>query len=739
MFLLYNTDKKDNAFTLKLWQAFLFYLILTLIFTYPVIFHLNTKIIGATDGFFFLWDIWWFKYAIFTLHTNPLVNNTIYYPLHNVPMVWSTPINELTAIPLQFLFGDLITYNLLILLHFILAGLFAFIFLQKIIKSDLPAFIGGVVYTFSTYHFITVGIGTLGLATIEFIPLYLYYFIDFINSPCLKNFALMTVFAILVALSDPYIAIYFLFIFAVVFIIYTLIFNRGLLFKRKAFLGLFLSSTVTVIIASAFYMPMVHTVSALKSAKIMSNDAIIYSEDVLGYFLPSKINFLWHRFFYNKKLNITADHYFIGYITMIIVIAGIIKSKLEYKGLYLLFLTVAFALSLGPYLQFNGPVTFNIHSQPHLIPMPYYLIWKAPILRFLRYPGRIALDVTLMLAIFVSAFLSTVMKKDALTIIVTIALSIVIPLETEPFFPFLTTDATIPSIYKIIKDEKAIKAIYELPSGSELYHKYDLSSYKYMYYQTYHHKSIVYGHTPRPPDNGDDFTLLNPLFQVFSEPEVLVYGDIIDIKPDLYIPYGIQALHVHNIQPILLHKDFVLSVFKNNKDIEDALYKLLKTAFGNPVIDDNNIAMFMVPTNYKATFEPIIYLGKGWYPPGWYTNGIAYRWMQDDGEIRLANWKAGYFNIEFSIFRPFDQIKVLDVYLNKTFLAQLNITSITSPNIGKITIPHVFIPHGENKIMIHSEEGAYEPFFTQTGFQDVNKYSVAISLVTVTPYNTRNH
>jgi hypothetical protein len=144
-----TVSDKSTHYRLPAWLAFICYLILTIIFTYPIILHLNTKVIGGGDAYMFLWDIWWFKYAIFTLHTNPLINNTIYYPMHNIPMVWSTPLNELGSIPFQFIFGNLITYNLLILTHFVLSGFFAFIFLRKIIKDDLSCVCRRVVYTFS--------------------------------------------------------------------------------------------------------------------------------------------------------------------------------------------------------------------------------------------------------------------------------------------------------------------------------------------------------------------------------------------------------------------------------------------------------------------------------------------------------------------------------------------------------------------------------------------------------------
>jgi len=723
-----TVSDKSTHYRLPAWLAFICYLILTIIFTYPIILHLNTKVIGGGDAYMFLWDIWWFKYAIFTLHTNPLINNTIYYPMHNIPMVWSTPLNELGSIPFQFIFGNLITYNLLILTHFVLSGFFAFIFLRKIIKDDLPAFVGGVVYTFSVYHFV-VSSGMLGLATIEFIPLFLMFFLNFIEIQNIKNFILMTCFAILVALSDPYIAIYFLFTFAIVFILYALLFNRSLLFTEKRFRGLFISSVITVASVSFFYLPMVKTVEGLSSAHKMTHDVVIYSADLFGYFLPTHSNFLWGRFYSDNKLNPTIAHYFIGYVVLIVSLIGIFASKLKFKALFISFLLVSFLLSFGPYLQVNGPVLINFHNAYHFVPMPYYVFWKIPILKFLRFPNRYSLCVELMLAIFVASGLSLMMRRNVSSIIATIFLSLIVPLEATTGIPFNTSDAVIPSIYKAIKHEQNIKVVYELPSGNEFELPYVGYSYIYMYYQTYHHKPIVYGHIPRTPNHADDFTLLNPLLQVFSEPEALSYGDIIDRPIINYIPYGLKALDDNKVSVVVLHKDFLSTGFDRNT--EKALYGLLLKVFGQPFIDNSSIAMFFVPHNDKFIFKPVIYLGNGWYPPKYYANGIAYRWMSNDAEIRLSHWRGGPAKIEFSVFRPFSKVTDLDVFVDATLIAHLDISSIVPPNVGRITIPSVYLPSGNSTIVFHVEQGPYEPFFMQAGFPDVNLYSLAISEVKI--------
>ncbi len=725
-----TVENENASFGLPRSLAFLLYLLLALGFTYPAILHLSSRVIGGGDAYMFLWDIWWFKYALFTLHTNPLVNNTIYYPMHNIPMVWSTPVNELGSLPFQFIFGNLVTYNLLILTHFVLSGFFMFIFLKKLIRNDLPAFIGGVVYTFSTYHFVA-GSGTLGLATIEFIPLFLYAFLSFLDEQTIKNVVLMTCCAILVALSDPYIAIYFLVTFSVVFVLYALFAERRLILHEKRFWGLVVSGILTAAAVLPFYLTMAKTIAPLYSAHTAAHDAVVYSEDLLGYFVPTHGTFLWGRFYMDNKFNPTIVHYFIGYCVLILSVLGIVKSRLRFKTLFVFFLVTAFVLSLGPYLQVNGPVMIAYQNAYHFIPMPYYFVWKMPLFHLLRFPNRYSLDVELMLSVFTAAALAMVMRRNISSLIAAAVLAVIIPLETTTGIPFNTSDAVIPAVYKTIKHESNIKAIYELPSGNDFDLSYVGYSYLYMYYQTYHHKPIVYGHIPRTPNHADDFTLLNPLLQVFSEPDVLNYGDIIERNIRDAVPYGLQALNKSNISVILLHKKLLSASF--DRPTEQSLNALLKKICGKPFIFNNDIAMFFVPHRGNFVFKPIEYLGDGWYQPKYYQNGIAYRWMSNDAEIRLSHWKGGYASVEFSIFRPFTKVTDLDVFLDATLEARLDISSIVPPNVGKITLPSVYLPDGNSTIVLHVEQGPFEPFFMESGFPDVNLYSLAISQVKIGP------
>ena len=52
-----------------------FYLMLTLVMTYPLVAHLTDGVLGAPgDNYEYLYKLWWFKHALFDLGVSPFCN-----------------------------------------------------------------------------------------------------------------------------------------------------------------------------------------------------------------------------------------------------------------------------------------------------------------------------------------------------------------------------------------------------------------------------------------------------------------------------------------------------------------------------------------------------------------------------------------------------------------------------------------------------------------------------------------
>ena len=80
MTILVNLNKHIKTDILLLFL----YTTITLLIFWPVLLNIQNTIpntIGTTgDVNFFLWDLWWPSYSIFTLHSSPYITNFLYYP-----------------------------------------------------------------------------------------------------------------------------------------------------------------------------------------------------------------------------------------------------------------------------------------------------------------------------------------------------------------------------------------------------------------------------------------------------------------------------------------------------------------------------------------------------------------------------------------------------------------------------------------------------------------------------------
>jgi hypothetical protein len=176
------------------------YVILTIIFTYPVFFS-DIQVPGGGDTYFYLWDLWWFRTALLDF-SNPYFTPYLFHPTGlNLAFSAVTPFNALLSIPLQSIFGLIRTYNILFLISFIIAGYGTYKLTRYLTGNSQAAFIAGLIFMFSPYHF-AHSLGHLNLTSIEWIPFYVLYFLKTINEKNVKNAIYSAFFLLLVALSE---------------------------------------------------------------------------------------------------------------------------------------------------------------------------------------------------------------------------------------------------------------------------------------------------------------------------------------------------------------------------------------------------------------------------------------------------------------------------------------------------------------------------------------------------------
>lgn len=494
------------------------YSLLTLLYTFPTAWRLTSHIPGSGDAPWFLWQLWWFKYAIVHLRQSPLVTDMIYHPLQDVPIAWQSPFNELAAIPLQAAFGPVVAYNLLLLSSFILSGYCMYLLILQVIPRILPAgdrsqplcypganvplrkslaFAGGLIFAFCAYRGMR-GLHHLSLATTQWMPLSLALAIGLWRKPTLGRAVAAGVATGLVTLSSPYYVAYFLAPVAAVGGIYLVVALRPTITRRHLSLAV-ATAAVTAVMALPFYLGYVQAPADIKAAAQEASAATsVYTADILSWLLPPRDNPIWGP--------VTAgiyERFTTGYLTESTLFFGLAplvfglsmpllhKHKPRQGAFWWTLAFITFILSFGPILRF-----WLIDL---LEWMPYRLVMLIPGSYAFRAPARIGITTVIAGTVATMLWLSYHLARPGsqrqrhFRLVLWSGLLLA---SMAVAFPYPLSSTAIPEVYQGIAAAPSRTAVLDLPAG-ELFQ--ERTSWA-MYYQTFHQKPLVSGYLGRRPD-----------------------------------------------------------------------------------------------------------------------------------------------------------------------------------------------------------------------------------------------
>jgi hypothetical protein len=152
------------------------YALLCLPFTYPIPLKLDQVVLGwPGDNLEYVWKMWWFKHALIDERVTPYFNPDVYVPFGlNMAYAEMTPAHTVLGLPLTVLFGETASYNLAILLSFVLSGLGTCLLVEQITGSLLAGVISGTAFAFCPYRIVHLP-GHLPLMGTQWLPFTLYW------------------------------------------------------------------------------------------------------------------------------------------------------------------------------------------------------------------------------------------------------------------------------------------------------------------------------------------------------------------------------------------------------------------------------------------------------------------------------------------------------------------------------------------------------------------------------------
>jgi hypothetical protein len=748
------------------WRSILWvilaYALITVVVTYPVAFRLRSALAGAPDqdALQHLWISWWTEKALLDLGTSPAQASYLYYPDGTYhPMLWVTPYPQVVALPLQLLFGQVVAYNLHLLLSFVLTGLTTYLLCYYLTRNRSASFIGGLVFAFFPNR-LSHATAHLAQVVTYFFPLYALYLIKLCypgrqfrggggGRASWRNAWLCGILLALSMLVNIVHVAYFILPFTALLILYRIAVGKlregekgslpgkrvklgrsqiapagfaiqrpggGFVIRREQKCGrvklagsplhIVAAFAFAAMLTAPFLLPFAWRSLSGQLSYLRMAGTVDYSADLSGFFTPALSHPVWGRWPSFRtwaaavigRGNVLENTVYLGVVALLLAAWGARRRWREAR-FWLILGLVALLLSLGPVLKIGGLQTS--------LPLPYALLQRLPFYKWGRIPGRANETIVLPLAVLASLGIASLLeplrrlRKPSQGWLTTL-LSVLILFDCVVAWPFPAMEASVPGFYQRMAQEPRDFAVLDLPQWPIWLRE---ASNRAMYYQTVHQHKIVGGYVWRLPEG------LEGGIKAFQE---LVLPPVTeDMIPRPSPEKALQVLNRCHIRYVVLHK----GIWSAEEDTETlaALGRLL----GEPFYDDQRLAAFLVPEIEIGGKEEegLLALSYGWYQVE-DADGHPARWLKDESILYVHRLTKGRYRLRFAAY-PFRGPRHVQITVNGQTVADFEVAGWQ-----ELVTPPFALTKGQNDIVFRVTEGCEVPAEVEAGSKDRRCLSV---------------
>jgi hypothetical protein len=486
-----------KPFSLQSLSVYLFFLLVAVVITLPLITNLSTEMIGHStgDAYEMGHHIWWFKYALqngLPLFEQPLSG---YPDGFSAISLWSNPLQFFPAWLFAFFMPVPSAYNLAILLTMALNGwAMCWVMWQWLCKDDLsicvPAVIAGIIYmAFPTMQGHLFG-GHAGLLVAWGAPLYVYALFKLIEQPSRRWFALAVLFFLLTPSGHTLQLIYVLMPITGWFVLSQL-FKRDWIGTLRV-IGVSLVGSVLLLI---FLIPVFS--EAFSETYEGEQGFVRFSIDLLGIATPSFGHPVFGQFDITRRVlgvNLPEGYTYIGIVAAILSLIAIVARRAA-RG-WLVVAVIAWILALGPVFKlYDTPLTTTIDGYSATISPPWTFLYGLPGFNLARTPGRFTFTLALAVAVMVGYGADILWQRGQGRRLFAagglLFLGVFALWEYQAFFPHPTVPANVPQAIIDLQGDEEVEAVMDVPWGNLLAAKQG------MYIQTWHQKPVIAGQVTR--------------------------------------------------------------------------------------------------------------------------------------------------------------------------------------------------------------------------------------------------
>jgi hypothetical protein len=339
----------------------IYFLLLTLAFTRPLYRHLTTHVAGSLgDNLYFIWQIGWFKQALFDLGQLPLKSPLLNFPYgYNLATTEIAPLQLAFAMPFALSGNFVLGYNVSILLTFILAGLTMSYWVHHLSGSRLAGLVSGTAYAFLPYHMAHFLSGHLNISAIQWFPLFFWGFIGILTEEehDSRTIWLMALGLSAIALTSQYYLYLTALISGLILLVYFLFLQRDRFTDKHLWKRLVLSGLISIPALAVGILPYLLARSGGTGRTLA--DVMVFSASPTDFVLPFTRQFLWGKWIWQnfpRDLWNEATLYLGVPVTLLAILDYCKRREGSHRMLFAILLTGFIAsviLALGTNLTWN--------------------------------------------------------------------------------------------------------------------------------------------------------------------------------------------------------------------------------------------------------------------------------------------------------------------------------------------------------------------------------------------------
>ncbi len=558
-----------NRHRIRIAIVILVFAIMTILFTYPLIFHLNDHIYRAIGDPLAVSNIFFWNYQNLFNQAGNLFDFRWFYP-DSLSATGDIVISDLILFaPFYFISKNpVFATNMVVVLSFFLSAVSMF-FLVYYWSGRLPlAFIAGLIFGFSPLR---LGNGQIIYMIIFWIPLFFIFLDRYLKKMKIKDLIIAAILYSIQVLSGWYTGYMFTLLILIYLTLYYLINKTRFELKR-----LIIRSVPGIILVLVLVGPFAYYFSKLLSSNEYAKplgETVQYSASPDDYFIADNHNRIIGRLRFDKpvikelplekkifetalgvlgervnKLGVNQlpgediqeklpfdrflstinkksneKNLFLGIVPLILSIIGIKKIKRLndelLRNLTLIFSIIALIFlifSFGPFLMIFGHFTY--------IPLPYLLLYYVfPAFDVMRVPARFGYMVMFavsILSISGLAYLMELLKNKKQKIVLFVSVVFLFSFEAASFpirMEKVPVKDEVPEVYYWLRDYEIDGGIAEVPSikgnltrYDEVYghrrHEFIKRETLYWYFSNYHMKHVINGYATFFPDSYFEIT-----------------------------------------------------------------------------------------------------------------------------------------------------------------------------------------------------------------------------------------